>query len=93
MNKYETRFFAKCPNNGIRIEYHLTIETEKFETLLKDLKVGYNNQLAQLKGGLEQMLAQREQLNENIPLLKAEIKKVEDKLDDVTNLLPEEEEE
>lgn len=70
-----------------------TIETEKFETLLKDLKVGYNNQLAQLKGGLEQMLAQREQLNENIPLLKAEIKKVEDKLDEVTNLLPEEEEE
>ena len=68
-----------------------TIETEKFETLLKDLKVGYTNQLAQLKGGLEQMLGQQEQLNENIPLLEAEIKKVEDKLDEVTNLLPEEE--
>jgi len=70
-----------------------TTETEKIETLLKDLKVGYNNQLAQLKGGLEQMLAQREQLNENIPLLQSEIEKVEDKLDEVTNLLPEEEEE
>ncbi len=52
-----------------------TIETKKFETLLKDLKVGYTNQLAQLKGGLEQMLGQQEQLNENIPLLEAEIKR------------------
>tara|TARA_B100000900_G_C20363629_1_gene627376 strand:- start:143 stop:361 length:219 start_codon:yes stop_codon:yes gene_type:complete len=70
-----------------------TTETEKIETLLKDLKVGYNNQLAQLKGGLEQMLAQREQLNENIPLLQSEIEKVENKLGEVTNLLPDEGEE
>ena len=70
-----------------------TIEVEKFEELMKDLKVGYTNQLAQLKGGLEQMLGQQEQLNENIPLLEAEIKRVEDKLGEVTNLLPDEEEE
>lgn len=70
-----------------------TIETEKLETLLNDLKVGYKNQLAQLKGGLDQMLAQREQLNENIPLLESEIEKVEEKLVEVTNLLPDEEEE
>lgn len=70
-----------------------TIETEKLETLLNDLKVGYKNQLAQLKGGLDQMLAQREQLNENIPLLELEIEKVEEKLVEVTNLLPDEEEE
>lgn len=70
-----------------------TIETEKFETLLKDLKVGYANQLTQLRQGLEQMIGQKAQLEENIPLLESEIKKVEDKLAEVTNLLPDEEEE
>jgi len=70
-----------------------TIEVEKFEELMKDLKVGYSNQLNQLKQGLEQMLAQKAQLEENIPLLKEEIEKVENKLAHVINLLPDEEEE
>ena len=69
-----------------------TIEVEKFEDLMKDLKVGYNNQLNQLRQGLEQMIAQKAQLEENIPLLEEEIKKVEGKLSHVTNLLPDEEE-
>lgn len=70
-----------------------TIEVEKFEDLMKDLKVGYTNQLNQLRQGLEQMIGQKAQLEENIPLLKAEIEKVENKLSHVTNLLPDEEEE
>jgi phage shock protein A len=70
-----------------------TIEVEKFEDLMKDLKVGYKNQLNQLRQGLEQMIGQKAQLEENIPLLKAEIEKVENKLSHVTNLLPDEEEE
>lgn len=28
MNKYEMRFFAKCPTNGTRIEYRWVIETK-----------------------------------------------------------------
>ena len=28
MNIYTTEFFAKCPNNGIRIKYQLRIEAE-----------------------------------------------------------------
>lgn len=28
MNAYSIKFFANCPNNGIRIEYHLRIESE-----------------------------------------------------------------
>ena len=31
MNAYSTEFFATCPNNGIRIKYHLRIQT--YETL------------------------------------------------------------
>lgn len=27
MNLYRTEFFAFCPSNGVRIKYHLTIET------------------------------------------------------------------
>ena len=27
MNIYSTEFFANCPNNGIRIKYHLRIES------------------------------------------------------------------
>lgn len=27
MNIYATKFFAACPNNGVRIEYELSIET------------------------------------------------------------------
>ena len=70
-----------------------TIEVEKFEELMKDLKIGYTNHLNHLRQGLEQMLGQKKQLEENIPMLKAEIEKVENKLSHVTNLLPDEEEE
>lgn len=28
MNAYSIEFFANCPNNGIRIKYHLRIESE-----------------------------------------------------------------
>lgn len=27
MNTYKTKFFANCPENGVRIEYDLTINT------------------------------------------------------------------
>lgn len=27
MNRYSTNFFCACPNNGVRIEYRLTIES------------------------------------------------------------------
>ena len=29
MNIYRTEFFAKCPNNDLRIKYHLTVQTER----------------------------------------------------------------
>lgn len=29
MNIYEIEFFSRCPQNGIRIKYHLTIESDK----------------------------------------------------------------
>lgn len=29
MNVYTTRFFSTCPNNGARIEYEVSIETDK----------------------------------------------------------------
>lgn len=28
MNLYSTKFFATCPNNGVRIEYRLSIRTQ-----------------------------------------------------------------
>lgn len=28
MNTYATKFFARCPTNGVRIEYALTIRSE-----------------------------------------------------------------
>lgn len=28
MNTYRTRFFARCPSNGIRISYELTIKAD-----------------------------------------------------------------
>ena len=29
MNTYKTRFFSTCPTNGVRIEYEVSIETDK----------------------------------------------------------------
>ena len=29
MNIYESEFFCTCPNNNIRVKYHISIETDK----------------------------------------------------------------
>ena len=29
MNKYTVKFFAKCPSNGVRVEYRLAITASK----------------------------------------------------------------
>lgn len=29
MNTYTTEFFQQCPNNGVRVKYHLQIEADK----------------------------------------------------------------
>lgn len=29
MNTYRIEFFAKCPGNGVRVKYHLAIETSE----------------------------------------------------------------
>lgn len=45
MNKYTVKFFANCPNNGVRVEYTLTITVRKtiqVETLI-DAISGYDN--------------------------------------------------
>lgn len=45
MNKYTVKFFANCPNNGVRIEYTLTItvmKTIQVETLI-DTTSKYDN--------------------------------------------------
>ena len=39
MNTYETRFFATCPANGVRVEFTLAIETNQFVRVEKILEV------------------------------------------------------
>lgn len=29
MNTYTTEFFQQCPNNGVRVKYHLKIEADR----------------------------------------------------------------
>ena len=44
MNRYTTKFFCTCPFNKARIEYHLTIETQRVisvEELLELLSTVY----------------------------------------------------
>ena len=65
---------------------------EELKELLLDLKRGYPLQLNQLQQGLDQMLAQKEQLEEQIPMLEAEIEKVQKKMATLDSLMPEEEE-
>lgn len=65
---------------------------EELKELLLDLKRGYPLQMNQLQQGLEQMLAQKEQLDEQIPLLEAEIEKLQKKIATLESLMPEEEE-
>lgn len=65
---------------------------EELKEMLLDLKRGYPLQLNQLQQGLDQMLAQKEQLEEQIPMLEAEIEKVQKKMATLDSLMPEEEE-
>ena len=65
---------------------------EELKELLMDLKRGYPLQMNQLQQGLDQMLAQKEQLEEQIPLLESEIEKLQKKMATLDSLMPEEEE-
>jgi hypothetical protein len=67
-------------------------ETELNEHLLT-LVEGYKNQLAQLIQGLEQMIMQKQQIDENIPLLETEVEVVTTKIAHLTKYLGIEEEE
>ncbi|MBB3193966.1 hypothetical protein [Roseateles terrae] len=67
MNRYRTTFFADCPNNGIRIQYHLEIVTGqliKVEDILAATAAitrGYHeeiaDQLLQSLGGAQTLTA------------------------------------
>lgn len=65
---------------------------EELKELLLDLKRGYPLQMNQLQQGLDQMLAQKGQLEEQIPMLEAEIEKLQKKMATLDSLMPEEEE-
>ena len=65
---------------------------EELKEFLMDLKRGYPLQMNQLQQGLDQMLAQKGQLEEQIPVLEAEIEKLQKKMATLDSLMPEEEE-
>lgn len=67
-------------------------ETELNEHLLA-LIDGYTNQLAQLTQGLEQMIMQKQQIDENIPLLETEVEAVTTKIGQLKEYLGIDEEE
>lgn len=52
MNKYTVKFFAACPNNGIRISYELTIttgnvlEVERIVDEVESIKTGLHEEIA-----------------------------------------------
>ena len=52
MNTYRTQFFARCPTNGVRITYHLTINTgsvieaEKIIDAVEAIKAGMHEDIA-----------------------------------------------
>lgn len=54
MNTYKTRFFALCPVNGARIEYHLEIRTTSaigVEAIIKEVSLlvcGFHEDFADL---------------------------------------------
>ena len=56
VNTYETRFYCKCPNNDVRIEYALCIETRatlSVEAILDGIEIDtdepcYHEELADL---------------------------------------------
>lgn len=67
-------------------------ETQLNEHLLA-LVEGYTNQLAQLTQGLEQMKMQKQQIDENIPLLETEVEVVTTKIGQLKQYLSIDEEE
>ena len=67
-------------------------ETQLNEHLLA-LVEGYTNQLAQLTQGLEQMKMQKQQIDENIPLLETEVEVVTTKIGQLKQYLSSDEEE
>ena len=67
-------------------------ETQLNEHLLA-LVEGYTNQLAQLTQGLEQMKMQKQQIDENIPLLETEVEVVTTKIGQLKQHLSIDEEE
>lgn len=52
MNTYTTEFFATCPNNGIRIKYHLRIESqvviaiEQIIAAIEIIEEGFHEEIA-----------------------------------------------
>lgn len=52
LNTYSTTFFCNCPNNGIRIEYALTIETrevfrvEEILAVVDEYNEGFHEEIA-----------------------------------------------
>lgn len=67
MNTYETEFFCRCPENGIRIKYLLTIQTERkimVEAIIKAIESfaeGFHEDIADKLheefGGLQTLVA------------------------------------
>ena len=67
MNRYKTKFKAKCPNNGDTIEYSLVIESfemiqvETIIAFLHDFENGYHesfaNKLQDKFGGFQRLTA------------------------------------
>lgn len=67
VNAYTTQFFARCPNNGIRIRYALRIETsevlsvEEIITTIEQVDEGYHEQIAddllEALGGIQTLTA------------------------------------
>ena len=52
MNTYRTSFFARCPANGVRITYDLTIEStvpvmvERILEVVEDIREAYHEDIA-----------------------------------------------
>lgn len=52
LNSYTTKFFATCPNNGVRIEYTFNLRTQKvvqaeaFIAHVSEIQHGYHEQIA-----------------------------------------------
>lgn len=70
-----------------------TMDETELKTHLANLYQGYTHQLAQLTQGLEQMLAQKEQMDTNIPLLETEIESVTSSIEKLGTFLGIDEEE